>query len=327
MGGSAQGRCAPSVRVAIAGIAVLASACDRSPPPPSIEALVNGTYLTEWTDEGVVTLTEGEYRAPAAPDAASEVVIFFESSTTGDLDADGVEDAVAVLVEQSVGTGSFYRLHALLSDGREVRDVSSRLLGDRIRVRDLRIDDGVIEADVLLRGPEESAVSEPTVPLTLSFVLTNRGLLPLKPPSGMARTFRSPDDSTGVLSGTTWRFVEMRTGEGPPVVADSEWDTPELVFSTELKDVDGWSGRAWGSTGCNRVLANYHASHDGRLGVSGVATTRRACDSSLMTFEQSFTVSLGSATAFEVQGDELEIRFAGGAMRLSRATEAAPEEP
>jgi hypothetical protein len=313
--------------VAIAGIAVLASACDRSPPPTSIEALVNGTYLSEWTDEGVVTLAEGEYRAPSAPDAASEVVIFFERSLAGDLDGDGVEDAAAILVEQSVGTGTFYRLHALLSDGNEARDVSSRLLGDRITVEALRIEDGVIETDVLIRRPQEPEVAEPTIPLTLSFVLTNRGLLPLKPPPGMARRFGSPDDSTGVFSGMTWRFVEMRTGESAPVVADSLGDTPELVFSTELTDVEGWSGRAWGSTGCNHVLASYHASHDGGLRISGVATTRRACEPSLMAFEESFTVAIGSATAFEVQNDELEIRFAGGVMTLSRVREAAPDQP
>jgi hypothetical protein len=45
-----------------------------------------------------------------------------------------------------------------------------------------------------------------------------------------------------------------------------------------------------------------------------------------MTFEQSFTVNLGSATAFEVQGDELEIRFAGGAMTLIRVPDADPPD-
>jgi hypothetical protein len=291
-----------------------------------MEVLVNGTYLSEWTDEGVVTLTEGEYRAPSGPDTPPEVIISFESSVEGDLDGDGVEDAAVILVERSVGAGTFYRLHALSSDGDEVRDVSSRLLGDRIRVQALRIEDGVIETDVLIRRPAEPAVSEPTVPLTLTFALTNRGLLPMKPPAGMDVRLGSPDDSTGGLTGATWRFLEMRLEETPPVVADPLGDTPELVFSSELSDVDGRSGRAWGTAGCNRVLASYQARNDGGLRIFGVATTRRACEPSVMTFEQSFTANLGSATAFEVQGDELEIRFAGGAMTLIRVPDADPPD-
>jgi hypothetical protein len=297
------------------------TACDRSPPPPSEEALLNATYLSEWTDEGVVTLAEGEYRAAAGPNR--ELLIALEESATGDLDGDGIEDAVAVLFEQTSGTETFYRLHALLSDGREVRDVSSRLIGDRVEVRALRIEDGVIEADLLVQRPGEFLTAQPSVPVTTEFVLTNRGLLPAAiPTQGESGPSRSSQDSTHAITGGAWRIVSIRAGENPAVLADATGDLPRLSFIEELQDVDGVSGRLFGSTGCNRVLGSYRASNAGGIRISGLATTLRVCDGDRMEFEQLLTLSLGSATVFEVQGDELGIRFAGGTIHLGRLSDS-----
>lgn len=299
------------------------TSCDRAPPPTSEQVLLNATYLSESTEEGVVALTEGEYRAGAA----SELVIALVDFAIGDLDGDGEEDAAAVLVERPGGRGTFYLLHALLSDGREVHDVSSRLLGDRIVVQAVRIEDGVIEADLLVRGPGEPVTARPSVPITTGFVLTDRGLLPADFPSARSEmgSRESPGDPTYVLTGGAWTIVSIRTGEDPATVTDSPGDGPELSFAEELRDVEGSSGRLFGSTGCNRVLGNYRAKEAGGIRISGVATTRKACKPALMDFEQLLTLSLGSAIGFEVRGDELDIRFAGGVISLSRASGARLE--
>jgi hypothetical protein len=300
------------------------TACDRSPAPTSAEALLNATYLSEWAEEGVVTLTEGEYRASAGP--TPELVIALEEFTTGDLDGDGIEDAVAVLVEQPGGTKTYYRLHAILSDGREARDVSSRLLGNKVEVRALRIEDGVIEADLLGQGPGQFVTVPPSVPSTVEFVLTNRGLLPAAiPPQGESEPSESPRDPTHALTAGAWTIVSIRSGDTPAMVAGSTGDPPQLSFAEELRDIDGSSGRLFGSTGCNRLLGSYQASNAGEIRFSGIATTRRACEPARMDFEQLLTMSLGSALGFELRGDELEIRFPGGTISLNRAPESGPD--
>ncbi len=310
-----------------AAVLGVGTACDRSPPPTSAGALLNAAYLSEWAEEGVVTLTEGEYRAAAAPGSASEVLIALADFATGDLDGDGEEDAAVVLVERPGGSGTFYLLHALLSDGRETHDVSSRLLGDRIVVQAVRIEDGVIEADLLVRRPGEPVVARHSAPITTGFVLTNRGLLPADFPSTRSELGlrERPSDPPHVLTGGAWTIVSIRTGEDAAVTGDPTGELPQISFAEELRDVDGFSGRLFGSTGCNRVLGNYQASKAGRIRISGVATTRRMCEGARMEFERLLTLSLGSALAFEVQGEELEIRFAGGVISLSRAPESSPD--
>ncbi len=228
-----------------------------------------------------------------------------------------------MLVEQPGGTETFYRLHALLSDGRETRDVSTRLLGDRIEVRTLRIDDGVIEADLLVQQPGQFITVRPSVPITTEFVLTNRGLLPAaSPASGESAPSESPRDSTYALTAGVWTIVSIRAREAPAMAANSTGDPPQLSFVEELRDVDGSSGRLFGSTCCNRLLGSYQATNAGGIKFSGIAITRRACEPARTDFEQRLIMSLGSALGFEVRTDELEIRFAGGVVSLSRAPES-----
>jgi heat shock protein HslJ len=303
----------------------IGTACDRSPPPTSEEILRNATYLSEWSEAGVVTLTDGEYQAPSAPGTDPEVVITLVDFATGDLDGDGEEDAAAVLVERSGLTEHFYRLHALLRDGRQMHDASSRLIGDRIGLEAVRIEDGVIITDLLVRQPGEPGTIQPTVPITTDFVFTDRGLMPFSSPLGATPPPASPGGPTRALAGETWRIVSIRTGEDPAFMADSSEQTPELSFAEELRDVDGSSGRLFGSTGCNRVLGSYQLSDAGGLRISGIATTRRMCGTARMEFEQLLTLSLGSAIGFEVRDDELQIRFARGVITLSRAPRSAPD--
>lgn len=314
--------------------ASIGAACDRSTPPPTEEVLLNATYLSEWSEEGTVTLVGGEYRAPGPTGAAPELVIDLVDYATGDLDGDGDEDAAVVLVERTDELRALYRLHALLSDGREVRDVSTRLLGDQMTVEGMRIADGVIEADLIpvepgqfraggLPGREPGGRPPPSI--TSEYVLTTRGLLPasLPPASGDTGDTEPSAEAVPSLTGESWVILEIRTDDAPGVPYAGE-EQPALSFVEELRSEDGASGRLFGSTGCNRVLGSYQVTDAGRIRISGLATTRRACGERRMEFEQRLTLSLGSALEYEVLGDELDIRFAGGVISLSRAVREAP---
>lgn len=88
-------------------------------------------------DGGKVPLANGKWT-----DAASGTTYSLHPiHALGDLDGDGNGDAVAVLVESSGGTGSFYYLFAVMSrDGKPTQLGDPEWLGDRTVVQRLTID-------------------------------------------------------------------------------------------------------------------------------------------------------------------------------------------
>jgi heat shock protein HslJ len=93
------------------------------------------------------------------------------------------------------------------------------------------------------------------------------------------------------IHGTEWTVQEL----GGAVTADPR---PVLAF--------GDDGRLTGTTGVNRIMGQFEV-QDGMLVVSGTATTRMAGPPEAMDQEQRLLDLLGSAQAFVITGDRLEV--------------------
>jgi len=108
--------------------------------------LSGGVYQGIFTEP--VTLTGGVYQGePFVAGGASRptLTLLPEMTAFGDLTGDGAGDGVAVLVENSGGSGSFVYLAAVASlDGAPI-NVATLLLGDRVRVESVTISGGAIE--------------------------------------------------------------------------------------------------------------------------------------------------------------------------------------
>ena len=88
----------------------------------------------------------------------------------GDLDDDGVADAVAVVYVNYGGTGTFIHLVAFLDrDGAPVQ-AGRVLLGDRARVESMAISSGEISANMLTHGPDDGLCC-PSLNVTREFRL------------------------------------------------------------------------------------------------------------------------------------------------------------
>jgi len=304
-------------------LAAVLAACggDDGPSPTSPEALAQARYLTEATETGEVTLENGERRFPEGAPVRAMMLV---ASGEGDLDGDGDDDAAAILVEES-GMDRILRLHALLGDGETVEDVATRMLGDRFEVRAVAVTDGLIEVHLLTRPPGAPVQTQPTVPTRMRFALTGRGLLPVNPPqpreAEVGTVRRTP-----TLTSNQWNLtrIEVRQWSAD---AGAFRQAPYLRFAEEPAAGGTTTGQVSGQSGCNRLFSRFEAGVSGSLGISGVATTRRACGNDAMDRERRLIAALEAATGYTLRGDTLEIELEGGSLRFEAGPELAPPEP
>lgn len=138
----------------IFGVELLAQTDDES--PFTFDHLANLTYLSEFGEDGTVTLSDGLFEAPAADGSAATVsVMLSEFVAEGDLDGDGVAEAAVVLVSNGGGSGSFHDLALVVAGGDGLANVATAPLGDRVEILNFTIDDGLVVVDMLTQGPED----------------------------------------------------------------------------------------------------------------------------------------------------------------------------
>ena len=115
------------------------------------ELLRNAEYKV--SDFGVIQLTDGVYEDPA-----EQVLITLIDDpgaiVYGDL-ADGVGVALALLRIESAGTGLFFHLAALVEEGDSFTNVATVILGDRVIVKSVALNAGLIRANLIKHGPTD----------------------------------------------------------------------------------------------------------------------------------------------------------------------------
>ena len=145
----------------------------------SQSALNNGTFHS--TDWGEFQLMDGVYyRTPPTTQESAEVystsiqdpVIF------GDLNADGLEDALVFLNTQNGGTGHFIELAALLNQNGSAYNVSTVYLGDRVVVESGKVENGTTVLNMRVHGPNDGLCC-PSQFVTWNFVLNENQLIKL----------------------------------------------------------------------------------------------------------------------------------------------------
>ena len=100
-------------------------------------------------------------------------------SAEGDLNADGRKDGVAVLLQDSGGSGNFRQLCLLMRQVEKLKHLDTQFIGDRIRVNGLKIDEGIITVDFLDRAEDEGFAIPPTIQQRKRFRVQDGRLKPL----------------------------------------------------------------------------------------------------------------------------------------------------
>jgi len=128
---------------------------EATPVPLTLDALENVEYRGIY--EQVVRLTDGSYEGePFVEGGASRPTVnLTDPHAFGDLNGDGVDDAVVVLVERSGGSGSFVYLAAMINQDGAPENVATQSLGDRAQVRSITIAGSDISVDMVTHGPDD----------------------------------------------------------------------------------------------------------------------------------------------------------------------------
>ncbi|HSE35155.1 MAG TPA: hypothetical protein VLB83_03455 [Candidatus Paceibacterota bacterium] len=124
------------------------------------------------------TLLDGIETRPIPGSAIIERVSIVGGPVAGDLTGDSIPDAALALAYNAGGSGTFISLAAAIAlPNGQLVGTPAVGLGDRITVRSIVIEKGVIVVDLLVRAPNEPFSAAPTVPESRRFILVGESLV------------------------------------------------------------------------------------------------------------------------------------------------------
>jgi hypothetical protein len=145
-------------------------------PPLSMDVLKNLTYRIEADS---ITLQDG--KREFIPDLEHghhprAIAVHLTDHAFGDLDADGNNDAIAILQATDGGSGIYYYLVTVFNDRGTAKQLGKAyVLGDRLDFRSISVHDGKVAVELMMHGPND-ALCCPTQFRSLEFSVRDRNL-------------------------------------------------------------------------------------------------------------------------------------------------------
>jgi hypothetical protein len=182
-------------RLLLLAIGVSVAGCEQAPAPvpPQTEARMQASpgvsaaspqSATYRLAGRVVSLTDGRHDEAAAPgSAARNSTVVWGAPVWGDLDQDGDDDAVVILVNEPGGSGTFYYLAAAEFDRDVYNGSGSILLGDRIALQGVTVANGIVTVNVVDRRAGDSLAAAPSEASSRRYVYAEDELRELEAPA------------------------------------------------------------------------------------------------------------------------------------------------
>ena len=131
-------------------------------------------------EEVSVTLKNGSFKAPVEAGSAieQETMLLNEISGVGDINRDGKNDRVVLLVQSGGGTGVFFYVAGFISTPGAHRGTNAVFLGNRISPQSVIVSsNGQVTVNYLDRNADEPLNAEPTIEVSRTFVYLNNRLV------------------------------------------------------------------------------------------------------------------------------------------------------
>jgi heat shock protein HslJ len=241
--------------------------------------------------EGEITLSSGTWQGePAVEGGASrpQVQLLDDIFLTGNVTADDAEDAVLFVSESAGGTGAFLSMALVEREGTMVRNSATIAIGDRVQIREAKIDQGIITLEVVQQGPDDPLCC-PGELMSRSWKWESGDLIE----QTSIMTGRLHPD---ILSGTAWSLIAWNSQELLP-------DSVSITLSYETDSFVG-------SAGCNKYFASVsQSSIPGDISIGPVGSTRMMCSPVLMKMEDRFQTALNSVNHFGFMAGKLFLGY------------------
>ncbi|MEI8083681.1 MAG: META domain-containing protein, partial [Actinomycetes bacterium] len=237
-------------------------------PAALADTLGNLSYTGIFPNQPV-TLTNGSARYDDGSSAQPFVRLLDHLIPVGDLNGDGAGDAVVLLEDNTSGTGRFVYAVAVMDALRNPTPTEAAMIGDRIQVKSLVIEDSEVVADLVAQGPGDAACCA-SWNVRKVFALADGGL-----------TERSSEELSKIslpdLDGTKWRLVDLNTNQ--------EQVLPDTEITMLLAD-----GQVSGSAGCNNYNGTVSSKADdpSSFVVGPIGTTKKLCPEPVANQESSY---------------------------------------
>ena len=249
---------------------------------PTLKELKNASYSGIEGLKGPVKLVDGRWKGrPYKKGSASRPVVNFvrDFRMTGDLDGDATDEAVVLLNYAPGGTAQLLHVAVVARKKDKIENVATALIGDRVQIRDVRIEKQRLLVDVVRSGPKDAKCCPGEV-TTLGWTLEPGAKL--KPFVVTAKPERLTLETIG---NTEWMLRSWDSKQAAPT-----HPAVTLVFK---------EGRFTGSSGCNNYLAPAKEGKiPGDVEVGPAGTTRKSCPDKEISVERRFLDQLARVKKF-----------------------------
>ncbi|MGB8213002.1 MAG: hypothetical protein WCE68_05535 [Anaerolineales bacterium] len=146
-------------------------------PPLTLDLLKNAEYRYPG-EERRVRLIDGFYQESNGI-ANTSLRLWEQPIAFADLNGDGVEDAIVILDYNPGGAMGFPTLVIVLNQGGTLYDAAEAGLGDRTKIKNIRVDGKTITLDVVTHQPGDGLCC-PTLDAIWQFRFESNKLIPLQ---------------------------------------------------------------------------------------------------------------------------------------------------
>jgi heat shock protein HslJ len=243
---------------------------------PTLKEIKNASYSGIEGLKGSVKLVNGKWKGrPYKKGSASRPVVSLigDFRITGDLDGDGTDDAVVLLNYAPGGTGQLLHLALMARKKGKIQNLATALIGDRVQIRDVRIEQKRIFVDVIQAGPKD-AMCCPGEVTTREWTLEPGGKL-----NRYTVTAKPARLTLETIGNTEWIL--------------RSWDSKQPAPTRPAVTLVFKDGRFTGSSGCNNYFAPVKEGKiPGDVEVGAAGTTRKSCPANEMSVERRFLEQL-----------------------------------
>ena len=250
------------------------------------DTLGNLSYTGLFPDKAVALKNgAGTYEGGGAVRLLDQLIV------PGDVNGDGKADAVVLLDDEASGSGHFIWIAAVLDALGKPIPTEAVMLGDRIGVKSIKIDNGQVVADIVGQGTGDVACCG---------TWNIQKVLALK--DGKLAEQSSKEISKASLSdlnGTQWQLVDLNSHTEPAL--------PDVTVTLQIAN-----GQISGSAGCNTYNATLTGAIDDPsvFKVGSIAATKKACADPIMKQETNYLTQLGQVKAWKYDAGQLALLYA-----------------